>query len=138
MNIIELGSLCSLKMYLTKHSAIKIVLIDFIGIIYRIFIRRSTTTMIFINPLLLGRSTIKLIKILCYFYIKTDNSQSTPYFFFIRSLSTNVRSVCLDIFLYIVIYYRLVIRLLYYLICLYTARMSYYKRVIYKFKYLKL
>ena len=81
MDIIELGSPCSLKMYLTKHSATEIVLINSIGIIYYIFIKRSTTTIIFINPLLLGRSTIKLIKILCYFYIKTDNSQSTPYFF---------------------------------------------------------
>ena len=44
------------------------------GIIYHIFIRRSTTTIIFINLLLLGRSTIKLIKILRHFYIKTDNS----------------------------------------------------------------
>ena len=74
LNIIELGSLYSLKMYLTKYLATEIVLIDFIGIIYRIFIRRSTTTIIFINLLLLGRSTIKLIKILCHFYIKIGNS----------------------------------------------------------------
>jgi hypothetical protein len=60
-------------MYLTKYSATKIALIDFIGIIYCIFIRQLTTTIIFINPLLLGRSTIKLIKILRYFYIKIGN-----------------------------------------------------------------
>ena len=73
MDIIELGSLCSLKIYLPKYSATKIVLIESIGIIYRIFVRRLTTTIIFINLLLLGRSTIKLIKILRYFYIGTVN-----------------------------------------------------------------
>jgi hypothetical protein len=61
-------------MCLIKHSATKIVLIDFIGIIYRIFIRRLTTTIIFINLLLLGRSTIKLIKISRHFYIGISNS----------------------------------------------------------------
>ena len=60
-------------MCLIKHLATKIVLIKFIGIIYRIFIRRSTTTIIFINLLLLGKSTIKLIKILRHFYIKIGN-----------------------------------------------------------------
>ena len=60
-------------MYLTKYSATKIVLIKFIGIIYRIFIRQLTTTIIFINLLLLGKSTIKLIKILRHLYIRTDN-----------------------------------------------------------------
>ena len=54
--------------------ATKIVLIKFIGIIYRIFIRRSTTTIIFINLLLLGKSIIKLIKISRYFYIGIGNS----------------------------------------------------------------
>ena len=47
-------------------------------------------------------------------------------------------SIYLDIFLYIVVYYRLIICLLYYLIYLYIARISYYRRVIYKFKYFKL
>ena len=61
-------------MRLTKHLATKIVLIKFIGIIYRIFIRRLTTTIIFINPLLLGKSTIKLIKILRHLYIRIGNS----------------------------------------------------------------
>ena len=61
-------------MYLTKHSATKIALIKFIGIIYRIFIRRLTITIIFINPLLLGKSTIKLIKILHYLYIGIGNN----------------------------------------------------------------
>ena len=56
-----------------KHLATKIALIKFIGIIYRIFIRRSTTTIIFINPLLLGKSTIKLIKISRHFYIGIGN-----------------------------------------------------------------
>ena len=63
MDIIELGSLCSLKIYLTKYSATETVLIKSIGIIYRIFIRQLTTTITFINPLLLGKSTIKSIKI---------------------------------------------------------------------------
>ena len=69
MDIIKLGSLCSLKAYLTKYLATNIALIKSIGIIYRIFIRRLTTTIIFINPLLLGKLTIKLIKISRYFYI---------------------------------------------------------------------
>ena len=73
LNTIELGSLCSLKTYLIKYLATKIVLINFMGIICRIFIRRLTTTIIFINLLLLGRSTIKLIKILRHLYIRTDN-----------------------------------------------------------------
>ena len=73
MDIIKLESLYSLKTYLIKHLATKIVLIKFIGIIYRIFIRRLTTTIIFINLLLLGKSTIKLIKTLRYFYIKISN-----------------------------------------------------------------
>ena len=61
-------------MYLIKHLATKTVLIEFIGIMCRIFIRRLTTTIIFINLLLLGKSTIKLIKIFCHFYIKIGNS----------------------------------------------------------------
>ena len=73
-DIIKLGSLYSLKTYLTKHSAIKAALIKSIKIIYHIFIRRSTTTIIFINPLLLGKSTIKLIKISRHFYIEIGNS----------------------------------------------------------------
>ena len=74
MDIIKLESLYSLKTYLIKHLVTKIVLIKFIGIIYRIFIRRLTTTIIFINPLLLGKSTIKLIKILRHLYIRISNS----------------------------------------------------------------
>ena len=81
MDIIELGSLYSLKIYLTKYLATKIVLIESIKTIYRIFIRRLTTTIIFINPLLLGKFTIKLIKISRHFYIRIGNSQNTPYFF---------------------------------------------------------
>jgi len=50
-------------MYLTKHLAINIVLIKSIGIICRIFIRWLTTTITFVNLLLLDKSTIKLIKI---------------------------------------------------------------------------
>ena len=73
MDIIKLGSLCSLKIYLIKYLAIEIVLIEFIEIIYRIFVRSLTTTIIFINPLLLGKSTIKLIKISRYLYIGISN-----------------------------------------------------------------
>ena len=74
MDIIKLKSLYSLKTYLTKYSATEIVLIKSIGIIYRIFIRWLTTTIIFINLLLLGKSTIKLIKMSRHLYIRTDNS----------------------------------------------------------------
>ena len=81
MDIIELGSLYSLKTYLTKYSATEIVLIKSIGIMCRIFVRRLTTTIIFVNLLLLGKSTIKLIKILRHLYIGIGNGQSTPYFF---------------------------------------------------------
>jgi hypothetical protein len=73
LDTIELGSLYNLKIYLIKYSATKTVLIEFIGIIYRIFIRRSITTIIFVNPLLLGKSTIKLIKISRHFCIGTGN-----------------------------------------------------------------
>jgi hypothetical protein len=57
-----------------KYSATKIALIDSIEIIYRIFIRQLTTTIMFINLLLLDRSTIKLIKISRYLCIKISNS----------------------------------------------------------------
>ena len=60
--------------YLIKYLAIKAVLIKFIGTIYRIFIRRLITTIIFINLLLLSKSTIKLIKILRHLYIKINNN----------------------------------------------------------------
>ena len=70
MDIIKLGSLYSLGTYLIKYSATNIALIKSIGIIYRIFIRRLTTTIIFINLLLLGKLTIKLIKISRYLYIR--------------------------------------------------------------------
>ena len=73
LDIIKLGSLYSLKTYLTKYLATEIVLIKFIGIICRIFIRWLITTIIFINLLLLGMSTIKSIEILCYLYIRIGN-----------------------------------------------------------------
>jgi hypothetical protein len=73
LDTIELGSLCSLKMCLTKYSATETALIEFIGTIYHIFIRRLTTTIIFINPLLLGKSTIKSIKISRHFCIGIGN-----------------------------------------------------------------
>ena len=60
-------------MYLTKHLATKIALIKFIEIIYYIFIKWLTTTIIFINPLLLSKFTIKLIKILHHLYIGISN-----------------------------------------------------------------
>ena len=55
-----------------------------------------------------------------------------------RSLFINICSAYLNILLYIVVHYRLVIYLLDYLIYLYIARIFCYRRVIYKFKYLKL
>ena len=74
MDIIKLKNLYSLKTYLIKYLVTKAVLIKFIEIIYRIFIRRLTITIIFINLLLLGKSTIKLIKILRHLYIEISNS----------------------------------------------------------------
>jgi len=50
----------------------------------------------------------------------------------------HAHSIYLNIFLYIVVHYKLVIYLLNNLIGFYMARMPYYKGVIYKFKYLKL
>ena len=50
----------------------------------------------------------------------------------------DIYSVYLNILPHIVVHYRLVIRLLDYLIYLYTVKISYYKRVIYKFEYFKL
>ena len=49
MDIIKLGSLYSLKICLIKHLATKIALIKSLGIIYCIFIKWLTTTIIFIN-----------------------------------------------------------------------------------------
>ena len=60
-------------MCLTKHLVTKAVLIKSMGIIYYIFIRQLTTTIIFINLLLLGKFTIKLIKILRHLYIGISN-----------------------------------------------------------------
>jgi hypothetical protein len=74
LDTIELGSLCNLKIYLTKYLATKTALIEFIGIIYYIFIKWLTTTIIFVNLLLLSKSTIKLIKISHHLYIGTGNS----------------------------------------------------------------
>jgi hypothetical protein len=56
LNTIKLGSLYNLKIYLTKYLATKIVLIKFIKIIYRIFVKQLTTTIIFINLLLLDKA----------------------------------------------------------------------------------
>jgi len=50
----------------------------------------------------------------------------------------HVYSACLNVFLYIVVYCRLVVYLLNNLISLYTARMPCYRGVVYKSKYLKL
>jgi len=74
LDIIILESLCSLKIYLIKHLATNIALIKSIGIIYRIFIRQLTTTIIFVNLLLLGKSTIKSIKISRHLYIRIGSS----------------------------------------------------------------
>jgi len=46
--------------------------------------------------------------------------------------------IYLNVFLYVVIYYRLVVYLLNNFISLYIARVPFYRGVIYKFKYLKL
>jgi len=73
LDIIVLGSPYSLKMCLIKHSATNIILIESIGIICRIFIRRLTTTIIFVNLLLLGKLTIKLIKMSRYLCIRTGS-----------------------------------------------------------------
>jgi len=51
-----------------------------------------------------------------------------------RTLSNKL---LLLLFLYIVVYYRLVIYLLNNFIGLYTAKVPYYRGIIYKFKYLK-
>jgi len=61
-------------MYLIKHLAIDIVLIKSIGIIYRIFVRQLTTTITFVNLLLLGKLTTKLIKMSRYFCIGIGSS----------------------------------------------------------------
>ena len=60
-------------MCLIKHLATKAALIKFMGIIYHIFLRRLTTTIIFINPLLLGKFTTKLIKTSRHLYIGISN-----------------------------------------------------------------
>jgi len=49
-----------------------------------------------------------------------------------------IHPICLNVFSYIVMYYRLVVCLLNNFIGLYTARIPYYREVIYKIKYLKL
>jgi len=54
------------------------------------------------------------------------------------SESRDTHPVYLNVFLYIVVYYRLIIYLLNDLISLYMARMSCYRGVVYKLKYLKL
>jgi len=74
LDIIKLRSLYSLKTYLMKYSATNIALIESIGIIYRIFIRRSTIIIIFVNLLLLGKLIIKLIKISRYLCIGISNN----------------------------------------------------------------
>jgi len=57
-----------------KYLAINIALIKSIGIIYRIFIKQLITTITFVNLLLLGKLTIKLIKISRYFCIGISTS----------------------------------------------------------------
>ena len=74
MDTIKLKNLYNLKIYLIKYLATEMVLIKSIGIMYCIFIKQLTTTIMFINLLLLSRLTTKSIKMLCYFYIKIDNN----------------------------------------------------------------
>jgi len=50
----------------------------------------------------------------------------------------HVYSIYLNVFLYVVVYYKLVIYLLNNLISLYIVRMPYYQKIVYKIKYLKL
>jgi len=52
-----------------KYLATDIVLIEFIGIIYHIFIKQLIIIIIFVNLLLLGKLIIKLIKISRYLCI---------------------------------------------------------------------
>jgi len=61
-------------MYIIKYLVTNIILIKSLGIIYRVFIRRLITTIIFINLLLLGKLTIKLIKMSRYLYIRIGSS----------------------------------------------------------------
>jgi len=49
----------------------------------------------------------------------------------------HIYPIYLNVFLYIVVHYRLVVYLLNNLISLYIARMPYYRGVVYKFKYFK-
>jgi hypothetical protein len=80
LDIIKLGSLYSLKIYLTKYLATKIALINFIEIIYRIFIRWLTTTIIFVNLLPLNKSTIKsIIIIIVIFGLMSDTDPYWAY-----------------------------------------------------------
>jgi len=57
---------------------------------------------------------------------------------YIRGFSIYIYPICLNVFLYIVVLYRLVIYLLNNLISFCITRMPYYRRVVYKIKYLKL
>jgi hypothetical protein len=57
-----------------KYLVTETVLIKSIGTMYYIFIKQLIITIIFINLLLLGKSTIKLIKILRYLCIGIGNS----------------------------------------------------------------
>jgi len=50
----------------------------------------------------------------------------------------HARFIGSNVFLYIVVHYRLVVYLLNNFISLYTARMSCYRGIVYKFEYLKL
>jgi hypothetical protein len=69
MNFVDFGEKSGRRLACVGDSLIKYV----IGIIYCIFIRRLITTIIFINLLLLGKLTIKLIKISYYLYIRIGN-----------------------------------------------------------------
>jgi hypothetical protein len=58
-------------------------------------------------------------------------------FLYIRGLPLYTYSTYLNIFLYVVMHYRLVVYLLNNLISLRVARISCYRKVVYKFEYLK-
>ena len=79
MDIIKLKSLYSLKTYLIKYSATEIVLIKSIKIIYRIFIRRLTTTIIVYTNLMVQVSRIQGHEIHVVSYARLDGGDYLLY-----------------------------------------------------------
>src|SRR6266536_4684701 len=111
--------------------------IEFIKIIYHIFVNRSIVIIIFVYLLVSGRLITKLIEISRYLHIGISNGRNTLYFFYIKSLPTDIYLVYLNISSYVVVYPRLIIGLLNNLINLYAVRVFSYDRIVYKFEYFK-